>query len=1180
MIPYDLISHGLRERRKIRWKVLREVIVCLFLLFALLQFLSFYIASVYSQSSSLLVFAEAPSFARLEDIDPTGWFYQAVLYNPTDNDIVVTGLRWWYNASAGVDFIDGVRNVQCYDSRYFLNLPTVWVSGPDDVTRWEYINGTITITVPAKEIIVTWIEVPTNSRNNEGIVTTYYVEACVGSQWISSPLYVSHAGHDKICSTVFRADFDLTTDPSSENHSHPNPEWLFEEDRSVIANLSTRVRVIPVTSSRNTNGIDFATINVTLPSGWSYMPGSAYNPYDETITLCSVDGKDRLKWNLDNNVYRYSGNQSMAQNYIEFNVTAPHIASIYNFTVTSMITSLIELRTTIETQHIYAVVKTPPNATFTYSPTTPLTGENVTFNATSSLDLDGQIVGYFWDFGDGNTSTDNIATHSYADNGTYTVTLTTTDNDGLNDTALGTITVQNRPPIAQFTESAEIVDTDVVIYFNASESYDLDGFVVSYVWDFGDDANSTGALVNHTYADDGIYTVVLTVTDDDGATASANTTKTILNRPPVAIFTESAETVYTHELIYFNASDSYDPDGTIISHFWDFGDRTNATGKVVSHAYLDNGNYTVTLVVTDGDGATDSFGAIKTVLNRFPVALFAESTTTVYTGEIIYFYASDSYDPDGYIVNHFWDFGDGTNATGVTVSHAYAEDGSFAVNLTVTDDDGSLVVATHVLTILNRAPVASFIIFPQQLVADDSVTFNAMDSYDPDGTIVNCIWDFGDGNITATSSGVITHTYHEYGDFNVTLTMVDNDGYNNTTSQIVTVHVHDIAILNTTVSQTEVLAGQVVNITVTVKNEGTTTESFNVTVFRNDTLIGMQLVSNLAPNAEKILEFYWNTIGMTPNTGYAICAEASAVAGETDIFDNTYSCGTVKVESQGPPPFDWGPIIPYVAPIGSAVIAVILVIAAKKELLGLLLGALGGLSWLKKRKRRKGFEFFDEMTDRGIPDSFSVLISGEPGSGKSVLCQQLTHTFLTRGNSCIYATYDSFPNEVRENMEKFHWNISKYENEGKLVFIDPISSIAKTTSKEKYSVNRPFSLSDLGITMSQATNETVGPPRMFLDSTVPLLTHVAPSNVVEFLQDRGIRIKGVEGTFIFTVGKETIEPNLISQLEEGVDCVIELEVSKGKTVRRMRVKKMRGRKTSGKWNRFEIDSGKGIVFLV
>jgi len=1178
MMPHSFIKHIL-ERRKTCSKVLLMVMVCSFLLFATSQFLSFHIISVRAQPSSLLIFAEASSFARLDNIDPSGWFYQAVLYNPTDSDIVVTGLRWWYNASVGVDFIDAGRNARCSDSRYFLGLPSQWVSADDDAVRWQYNAGTISLTVPSKEIIVTWIEVPTNSRNDDGIATTYYVEVYVDGQWVSSPLYASHSGHDDAASTVFRADLNLTTDPNDEFQTHPDPEWLFNEDRCVIAGLSTRVRLIPVTSSRNTLGIDYGTVNVTLPSGWSYMPSSAYNPYGETITPHSVDGKDRLEWDLDSDVLRYSTNQSMAQNYIEFNVTPPYVPGIHNFTVNSVITSF-DPRTSMENQYIYAVVKTPPNATFTSSPKTLLTGENVTFNATASYDLDGHIVSYFWNFGDENTGTGNITTHAYANNGNYTVTLIITDNEGLNSTASDTILVLNRLPVAKFTESSEIVDTDVVIYFNASESYDLDGFIVSYFWNFGDNANATGAIVNHTYADDGVYTVALTVTDDDGATTSTNATKTVLNRPPVAIFTESAETVYTHEVIYFNASDSYDLDGTIVSYFWDFGDGINATGEVIEHAYVDDGNYTVTLTITDDDSATNSTSAIKTVLNRSPVASFTDSAETVYTGETVMFDGSDSYDSDGVIASYFWDFGDGTNATDIIVIHAYIDDGNYTVTLIIMDDDGATDSVNATKTVLNRSPIASFTESATTVCTGETIYFNASDSYDPDGTIANYKWNFGDGNITITNNSVITHIYHEHGDFDVTLTVIDNDSHNDSTSQIINVRVHDIAILNATVSQTEVHMGQVVNITITVKNEGTTTESFSVTVFRNDTLIGIQLVSNLAPNAEKILKFYWNTTGLTLNTGYAIRAEASAVAGETDIFDNTYSCGIVKVKSQDPAPFDWGPVIPYLVTISSAVLGVILVIAVKKELVGLLLGVLGGLSWLKKRKKRKGFEFFDEMTDGGIPDSFSVLISGEPGSGKSVLCQQLTYTFLTREKSCIYITYDSFPDEVRENMEKFHWNISKYENEGKLVFIDSFSSSAKVTSKEKYSVNQPFSLSDLGITMSQATNEGADDPRVFLDSIVPLLTHVVPSKVVEFLQNRSARIKGVKGTFIFSIGRETIEPNLISRLEEVVDCVIELEVSKGRTVRRMCIKKMRGRKTSGKWIRFEIDSAKGIIFFV
>ena len=90
---------------------------------------------------------------------------------------------------------------------------------------------------------------------------------------------------------------------------------------------------------------------------------------------------------------------------------------------------------------------------------------------------------------------------------------------------------------------------------------------------------------------------------------------------PVATFTESASTVQTSEIINFDASGSYDPDGTIVSYEWDFGDGDTATGVTTSHAYSSAGMYTVTLTVTDDDGNTDTATAIKTVYDEIEPAI-------------------------------------------------------------------------------------------------------------------------------------------------------------------------------------------------------------------------------------------------------------------------------------------------------------------------------------------------------------------------------------------------------------------------------------------------------------------------------------------------------------------------------------------------------------------------------
>jgi PKD repeat protein len=219
------------------------------------------------------------------------------------------------------------------------------------------------------------------------------------------------------------------------------------------------------------------------------------------------------------------------------------------------------------------------------------------------------------------------------------------------------------------------------------------------VWDFGNGTKAADMIVDHAYADDGVYIVTLTVTDNDGSTATATSIKTVLNRPPVASFIMNATSVLTREVIHFDASDSTDPDGRIICYVWNFGDGTSAAGERVNHAYENNGIYTVAITVIDDDGATSSYGAVVTVFNRHPVAFFAKNATIVKENEAIRFDASESHDPDGSIISYFWDFGDGTNATDMIVKHAYAESGNYTVTLTVTDDDGAFSSISATVTV-------------------------------------------------------------------------------------------------------------------------------------------------------------------------------------------------------------------------------------------------------------------------------------------------------------------------------------------------------------------------------------------------------------------------------------------------------------------------------------------------
>lgn len=267
------------------------------------------------------------------------------------------------------------------------------------------------------------------------------------------------------------------------------------------------------------------------------------------------------------------------------------------------------------------------------------------------------------------------------------------------------------------------------------------------------------------------------------------------NNAPNASFDYSPTAPITYDVVTFDAGSSSDGDGYISTHEWDFGDGDTSSGVSASNTYTETGDYTVTLTVTDNDGATDTTQRTVSVGNTGPTASFSYSPTSPLTNESISFDASSSTDGNGVITSYEWHFGDGSTASGRTPTHSYSYDGEFTVYLEVHDDNGASNSTTRTVSVQNRKPTVSISsdsdvavnCYGAEFVPAASsveISFTA-DAADIDGNVTSYEWDFGDG--TTASGQTVSHSFSETCAYDVTVTVTDDDGLTASTTELVVV---------------------------------------------------------------------------------------------------------------------------------------------------------------------------------------------------------------------------------------------------------------------------------------------------------------------------------------------------------------------------------------------------------
>jgi len=329
-------------------------------------------------------------------------------------------------------------------------------------------------------------------------------------------------------------------------------------------------------------------------------------------------------------------------------------------------------------------------ADFTVEPSPPAPGQEVTFAATG---VDSAAV-VTWDFGDGSTppAVGQTVTHTFEARGTYTVTMTV-----VGEAPVAKPVHVTHSPVAAFDFAPTAPDPGEDVLFSADDSSDPDGDDLSYSWDFGDgSAAVAGVSPRHAFANAGSYDVVLTVTDEFGAAATATANVTVgalvVTGPSSAVLAGQGVTLSATCVPATPCAVAWDLDGD--SQFDD------ATGATVTTSFAAAGWHVVQARTAS---AEDDF-ALR--VNAAPVVGFVWSPSAPLAGAPVQL-VSTSADAEG-ALRHAWELdGDGDfNDAATAATAATFTAGTHAVSLRVTDSDGVVRTITRTITVLAPAATA------------------------------------------------------------------------------------------------------------------------------------------------------------------------------------------------------------------------------------------------------------------------------------------------------------------------------------------------------------------------------------------------------------------------------------------------------------------------------------------
>lgn len=415
---------------------------------------------------------------------------------------------------------------------------------------------------------------------------------------------------------------------------------------------------------------------------------------------------------------------------------------------------------------------------------------NICINKTVNFETIGidssNISKYTWDFGDGTTPfvIDNNAyfrnygkylngntSHTYRNNGIFHITLTIEDKLGCTHSFQYPVPVTVQGPAAGFEASPlNSCLKDFTVAFQDTSKPNGSTPIVEWTWNFGDGSpafvTTQDTLLHHTYSNDAyyrFYNISLKIKDAAGCEVQVVRNSHVKSyRPKAAFYSNDVLKCGNHNVILYNSSSAYNA-----TYKWYYGDGTTSTGYNGSRTYSADGEYTISLVVTDEDGCRDSLAKEQYIKLVKPKADFIIGDDSKCAPIALQFF-----DNSTYANTYEWDFGDG--GTGSTdkdpAAHIYAAPGFYNVKLKITGVSGCTDETTK--TIRVKGPIGNLTVGAATGCSPFTLPMKVTGS-----NISSYAWDYGDGTpVQPSTDNEVTHTYPLTGTYRPNVILTSPEG--------------------------------------------------------------------------------------------------------------------------------------------------------------------------------------------------------------------------------------------------------------------------------------------------------------------------------------------------------------------------------------------------------------------